>query len=712
MTGDQGIFTHANNARIRDIAHPHIGGSANMKLGALLRQYHWYSARLAAMPPQEIPHRVVEAAKRLVWRFNSAGWTAFENVSDGTIADLAALRERLARYVVAGSDDAVRASVARIYDGRLRFLGKDWPPINLARHAVLEIPAWFWFYDPMTQNSWPDAATSSFIVDVRSSGNDVGDVKYVWEPNRLQLLHPLAALIAASDDERAQRTALAIISSWGTANPPYRGVNWRSTIEIALRLVSLTLLLAALTPTSLSVEQRTMMRRLIVAHARFLAAFPSLYSSANNHRIAEGLGLFLAGVLMADVAEAPTWRKTGRRILEAEGERQIYSDGVGAEQSPTYQAFSMELLALGARLAQDLNEPLNQKVIERLALGAEFLACVADNNGAVPAIGDDDEGRVIALPSDREDRYVASIIAAVAGLTKRANLAVPHDPHLRDTIFESPRGSSITSDGLRVFERGGVSTVNESINGRQIHLVFDHGPLGLMPLAAHGHADALAIWLTIDGEPVFVDAGTYHYFSGGEVRSGLREGAAHNSLLINEQSPSRVATAFSWKVQANARLVNACRGTAWSVVGAHDGYHKSFGVTHVRAIRRIETGLVIDDQLEGNLGCHSVTLRFLCDPKIAIARDGDAITISGRHGLLCSVTAPEGFAIDVAETVLSPCFGQLVSAWQIMFKGELGDGPATTRITIKKPREEHSRAANDDAVAAAACSDTRGAVWR
>jgi hypothetical protein len=74
--------------------------------------------------------------------------------------------------------------------------------------------------------------------------------------------------------------------------------------------------------------------------------------------------------------------------------------------------------------------------------------------------------------------------------------------------------------------------------------VFDHGSLGLMPLAAHGHADALAVWLTIDGEPVFIDAGTYRYFSGGETRSALREGLTHNSLVINQVTPSRTATAF------------------------------------------------------------------------------------------------------------------------------------------------------------------------
>src|SRR5262249_50000201 len=154
--------------------------------------------------------------------------------------------------------------------------------------------------------------------------------------------------------------------------------------------------------------------------------------------------------------------------------------------------------------------------------------------------------------------------------------------------------------GLRVFERGGVSIANETLLGSRVHLVFDHGLLGLMPLAAHGHADALAIWLTIDGDPVFIDAGTYRYFSGGGTRSALREGLAHNSLVSDGLTPSRTATAFSWATSASARLLEAAHRPAWSVAGEHDGYRKRFGVRHVRRIRRAETGFFIDDQLVGN----------------------------------------------------------------------------------------------------------------
>ncbi len=664
------------------------------------------------MPPAEIPHRLTEVGRRMLWRRQAAGWRAFESAGDGEIADLAALRRRLAQCGTLECSRAVGDSARQISDGRFRFLGEDWPPAEAGADTPLRWPPTFWFHDPITGKSWPDAVTSSFDVNVRATGADFGDVKYVWEPNRLQMLHPLAAIVAATPEAEARSLALAIISSWVMANPPYRGVNWTSGIELALRLVSLTLFIAAVRPATLSPEQRLMIRAMVLAHGRYLAAFPSLYSSANNHRIAEGLGLFLASVLLPDLAEGRAWHDEGRRIIETEATRQILADGVGAEQSPTYQAFSMEMMALVAQLANDLGMPLAPHVTERLVRGAEFLSWLNDRNGFVPAIGDDDEGRVIAQPPDREPRYVASVVAAVAGLAKSPHLGVPpRDPHLRDAIFESPRAASAEHVGLRVFGQGGISVADETLFDRRVHLVFDHGPLGLMPLAAHGHADALAIWLTIDDEPVFIDAGTYRYFSGGETRSTLREALAHNVLVIDGLSPSRAATAFSWKTNAHAQLIKATQGPAWSVEGEHDGYRRGFGVRHLRRIRRAETGFFIDDQLIGNTRSVPVTLRFLCDPRVTVALDGGDVMIRGRRDSLCRIAPPRGFVAEIAEAMHSQRFGHLAPTSQLIFAGALGNDVATTHIAITGAAKRTAHFGKPEVGAAGPQSDMREKAW-
>jgi uncharacterized heparinase superfamily protein len=660
--------------------------SRMMTLFPLLRRSRWYAARLAAMPPREIPHRIAEARRRMAWRRDIAGWEAFDTISDGPLADLAPLRSRLAHGFGHGADDPATISRRLTCAGQFTFLGLDWPAIAPQSGQTLQIPSSFWFHDPATGGSWPSAEASSFDIDVRSTGAQIGDVKYVWEPNRLQMLHPLASAIAATRDQTARKTAFAIITSWAAGNPPYRGVNWVSSIELALRLVSIMLVVAAEEPSALSAAERVLIRGIVVAHGRYLAAFPSLYSSANNHRVAEGLGLFVAGLLLPDLEEARAWRDDGRAILEAESVRQILADGVGAEQSPSYQAFTMEMLVLAARLAGDLGAPLDASVAERLVRGAEYLSWLAGEDGCVPAIGDNDEGHVIAQPPDREPRYVASVIAAVAGFAERGDLApAAHDPHLRDAIFDSPVTSLAEPTGLRISERGGMTVARETFAGRRAHLLFDHGPLGMMPLGAHGHSDALAIWLTIDGQPVFIDAGTYRYFSGGDIRTDLRESLTHNTLAIGGVSQSRASTAFGWSTIANAFLVAASHGPEWWVSGAHDGYRRRFGVRHVRQVSRTAAGYAIDDRLDGSRQPLPVTLHFLCHPEVSVAIEGGSVAISGKCGVLCRITPPKGFSAEIGQTLHSQRFGHIAPAPRLVFAGQLADDAAKTMIDIAEP---------------------------
>jgi hypothetical protein len=139
------------------------------RLGMLLRRGQWYAARLAAMPPAEIPHRLVEARRRMAWRRKASGWQTFAGVGDGELADLAALRARLARLDNVPAGAAVRESVRRICDGQLTFLGEVWPAVAVERDKPPQFPAMFWFHDPITAKSWPDASVSPHAVDTTGS---------------------------------------------------------------------------------------------------------------------------------------------------------------------------------------------------------------------------------------------------------------------------------------------------------------------------------------------------------------------------------------------------------------------------------------------------------------------------------------------------------------------------------------------------------------
>lgn len=635
--------------------------------GRVLARLRWYGARLRAMSAAEILHRVREARAHQLWQGRPPGWD--EGIGDGPIRTSAILRKRLRAAALPG----VTLSADTTRSGRLDFLGRRWPTVDWQVGAGGE----FWRHDPVTGRSWPKPPAA---IDLRSTGTDpfgpgFGDAKFVWEPARLQMLQPLAA-------EGDAETALAILRSFAADTPPYGGVHWTSGIEIALRLVSLTLLCAGCDPERFAPADRILIRRFAAAHGAHLAAFPSLYSSANNHRMAEGLGLLLAGLLVPDLG--PGWVAEGRTIIAEMVPRLVLADGGGAEQSPVYLAFVLEMAAFAVMLAAEAGQPLAPAVSERLARGAAFLKALLDGAGRAPAIGDDDETRVIAMPPTREPRYAASVVAAVAGVTGRHDLAPPdRDPHLRDVLFAAPAHGGTALSGLRTFPDAGLSTAHERLGDRAVHLVFDHGPLGYGTLAAHGHADALALWLSVDGEPVLVDAGTWLYFSAGPTRLRLRESGSHNSVTLHGASQSCASSAFGWSSRARATLLTATPGPNWSLTASHDGYRRRFGLDHLRRVSRTGDALILADRLTG--GSAPAEIGFLLPLELEVAITGNSIAVGKAGRPLCRLRAPEGFAVALRRgagqgAVRSPAFGEIVDAQRLVFTGLLGQAEAVTRL--------------------------------
>jgi Heparinase II/III-like protein/Heparinase II/III N-terminus len=660
--------------------------------GVLERQFsrlRWYRARLRAMEPAEIAHRAIDAIKKAAWKSDRRGWGHFASIGDAPLRDLGFIRERLAAAYAGPAKGRITESAQRIREGHFEFLGRRWPIFRAHR---AQDAAGFWLCDPIGGQLWPGADRYCFAIDYRTKGIR-GDVKYVWELNRLQFLHPVAVLIAGTRSAAWAEVAFGLLDSWLETHPPYRSVNWNSGIELALRLVSLTLLVAAIEPPALDARRRTLVRRFTAAHAYWLRRYRSRYSSANNHLVLEALGLFVAGMLAPDLPGASGWSAEGRAILAQEAIRQIHPDGVGAEQSPTYQAFTMEALGLAVLLGEGLGEPFEAAVYERLACGAEFLSWILDDRGRAPQIGDDDEGRIVAQPPDREARYVASILAAVCGLTGRGDLAPPErDPHLRDALFGAPANAVARGDGLKVFESGGYTVVRDTIGTRRVRLVFDHGPLGYLALAAHGHADALALWLTLDDQPVFIDGGTYLYHGGGVIRDWLRGTVSHNTVLVADRPQSEVSGPFIWNAKARARLVQYAPWPAWSVTGEHDGYERAFGVRHVRRVERAGAGITISDRLLGARQQLPAEILFLCDPALALNVVGSSVRISREGKPYAELVAAPNFEIRIVSGDErngrgwhSPRFGEINPAPLIALSGEMGADETRTCLRIRSP---------------------------
>lgn len=599
----------------------------------------WTLNRLRSMSLPEIVHRVGEKAKKITAKNRLEGWARY--AAPGAIPTLPELPAR-----VAGFDGQMRAAIAQnaahARDGKFSALGQKWPqraPDNL-------FPPEIWQLDPITEKFWPGAAHYCFDIAYRFDPT-LGDIKYVWEFNRLQFLQPLAAQVFFTDDARALAAIEACITSWVATNPPFRGLGWCSGIEVSLRAISL-LIVTSLVGDRLEPKTISLMRATLKASLFWLHRYPSRFSSANNHLIAELAGIFLIARAMPETPNAARIASKAHAQLGLEVLRQFHPDGVPAEQSPTYGAFSAEFL-----LCVHGEMPLAGESFTRLQRFAAFIDALADGAGRVPAIGDDDEGIVEAFAPNHAT-YASDIARRIAPVHPAPPITTFHD--------------------------GGYSVIRD---GRW-HVIFDHGPLGYLAIAAHGHADALSVSAALHGEPLLVDPGTYLYHAGREWRDWFRGTQAHNTLNIAGENQSLISGAFNWSHKAQCRLENCPAG----VSASHNGYEKRFRLRHQRTVTVENSALVLHDQLIGSASPQQAEITFQLAEGLAAYVDANSVLIS-KNDIPWARTACDtpgewhiftGTPPEQGGGWVSPSFGFKHPAPRVVWRGRMFEGGVRSSV--------------------------------
>jgi hypothetical protein len=627
--------------------------------------------RLASMSPQEIAHRFIERGKQLADNRTNWSWDLFK--FDGAIAPLPGLRvEECAKNLT----DIIERDARNTLNGHIAFLSAQWPKPAQREWWRTDL----WSLDPASGKHWPGRGERASKSSYRYA-EGFGDVKFVWEINRLQFLMPLA-VAAHRDQDRALAADIAdVIDGWMEFNPPYDGVNWTNGIEFATRLIVglfVNTLIADLAPPSFALR----LRQFLAAHVWMLARYPSLFSSANNHRIAELSALYIA-CTCAPTLPGASRRAHEARELESEVFKQFHTDGVGAEQSPTYAAYSLEWFALAAMCSEASGDERSAAFKTSLREAARHLRWMMDDAGRTPAICDDDEGRVVALGPKYGYLYPAAICATIARwLHDGESAPPPQAPTLLDAFTASLAPVAIAPKGQRTFADGGYSVWRIPTAQGDAMFAIDHAPLGFLAIAAHGHADALAVWLHIGGEPVIIDAGTYLYHTHNDARDRFRGTLAHNTLCLDGKNQSRIAGPFNWSQHAKAKL----RTPATNFGAEHDGYLNSHGVKHVRGVQVGGARIAITDSLEGTLTAParwSVGYTFHQDAKVELSADAALVKTPSGARMRVSMQFNRAGKTELASVEVSPGFGRLATAHRLVASGETADAQTVLTTTIE-----------------------------
>ena len=444
----------------------------------------------------------------------------------------------------------------------------------------------------------------------------IGDIKYLWVLNRHHQWVSVAQAFFLTGEDRYLAYIGGQLRSWIDQVPHLRGPNWTSSLELAIRLMNWSFVWQLIGGNQSRLWEegegqalRDDWLRSIFLHCHFIRGHLSRFSSANNHLLGE-----LAGLVVA-ARTWPYWEavlhsaRRARKELIRESLLQNAPDGVNREQSVFYQCFVLDLLLAAGLAEADGPAPMPAEWWQRIERMLEYLAAVTDVGGNVPMIGDADGGAVLDLDPAAVAPESEPLLAVGARLFRRADFAAKvHRPSDKPAwlLGTRPRGEalsqSVTAEPRRVFAHGGYFLLGDAFESREeVRLLIDAGPLGYRSIAAHGHADALSLWLSVGGREVLIDPGTYAYQAHPEWRRYFRGTAAHNTVSIDGMDQAVNGGKFMWLTGYQAECTRFAPGEREDVfVGRHDGYRRlADPVVHERSVRYEKDArrIVVEDTL-------------------------------------------------------------------------------------------------------------------
>jgi hypothetical protein len=518
-----------------------------------------------------------------------------------------------------------------------RIMGGQWEMLGVVRS---DMTAPDWFYDPVTgRRSAPEAY--AFRINHRDEG-DVGNIKQVWEINRLQHLTLLAtAWYLTRDDAYAERVD-AQLRSWWAANPFLSGVNWTSGIELGVRLINFAWIRRLLDEwprvTDLF-ERNSLCLWQIRWHQQYLAAFESRGSSANNHLIAEAAGQLAASCAFPWFAESDRWRRQSGALLEKSLRDNTFPSGINRELASDYHGFVFELGTFAAVEGAAAGLPVSDDCWQLLAAMADCMAAQMDARLRPPRQGDSDEGRVVLLDVPEHNRWPALLSLARVFGPRTWWPSVPPDAGsvLVAPLAGRPRpaGGRPATRPSRFADAGIAILRTDPASGPEIWCRCDGGPHGFLSIAAHAHADALSVEVRCDGVDILADPGTYCYHGEPEWRSYFRSTIAHNTVEVGGRDQSQQSGPFMWGRQAQAREIAVPEPElAWAA--EHDGYATlSPASVHHRTVRldQAKRTIEITDVIDG--GGHDVRMAFHLGAGVTaeLAATAAALSWEGAIGL-------------------------------------------------------------------------------
>lgn len=535
-----------------------------------------------------------------------------------------------------------------------------------------------WHQDPRSGVRWPLEHFSRTPLIL----GEGGDVRVVWELNRLHQLVTLGRAYALTNDERYTEEFLRELESWSDNNPPRFGPNWKVAMEAAIRAVNVITALDMFR-ASPRIDERAiaMILKLLLAHGQFIRAHLEFsYRAASNHYLSDLIGLFAIGMAVPEFAESRSWVSYSTQHLLREMDRQVLADGVNYEGATAYHRLVLEIYTLFLTMCRARRIEIDPRHWKRLEAMFEFVRNYLKPDGTAPLIGDSDDGRLIKFKQrPANDHSYAMSLGAVMFKSRRFKQSASID---EEALWWFGNGGYEMFAGLeageepvsRAFPEAQIYIQRAATENGPLYAIIDCGDHGTGGRGSHAHSDALSIEIFAFNRTFLRDPGTYVYTASEDDRNLFRSTAYHNTVRIDGEEISETREGWPFAFAANVRP----KVNLWLSDDEHDvldAEHYAYQrlaspVTHRRIITldKREEYWTIEDIFTGE-GTHLFEFLFNFDAGLDLDIDENnqaTATCSGTTFSIVPSRAPK-LELKIEHRWVSPAFKTRLQSSAIIY---------------------------------------------
>lgn len=260
---------------------------------------------------------------------------------------------------------------------------------------------------------WQADFKNNYKYDVFKKSESIGisgsigvDIKIPWELSRCQHLPFLARLYRETGEQRYRQEILCEILDFIAYNPIDYGVNWKCTMDVAIRVSNWIMALDLLgEPLDKGID--SIVSKSIYQHCVFIRFhLEDQRNYRGNHYLSDIVGLIYSSTYFKPKGRIRAFQEFAIKKLIASIDEQFYEDGGNFESSLPYHRLSLELTIYGLwrifslSVSNDIcgrsvKELINNKrVTDKIGRACRMMIDAVRPDGDIYQLGDNDSGHL------------------------------------------------------------------------------------------------------------------------------------------------------------------------------------------------------------------------------------------------------------------------------------------------------------------------------